>query len=882
MHLGVYSPPMSESSQSHNQEPEEVNRNCVVTKKELRTLERQLADGLKRVRNMLTQCSNCSSSTIAEPRQENTQEEQQERENGTLRSPQDFVREARVVPLPAWGPSSQPPGESNRSVSSDSGSDSDSDSEFESGTPHKDASLNNVDSSHLPIRSTNQESSQPPQTLCRCLSGGFEEQPVEPWKRSSLARRSMSGNMGMHLPNAFSSRRQSRAHALGILLGSMGHPSSSQDQQHTRRTSIVPENAGIPSLCVAHEDSSSGQDSFNNSPAVTRRGAWDRPMSSNVEKEAVACSRRDSKMSTLCSTETRQSVSVMLAFEVLDIWSCDEIFCPPDTRFSNVDEYAHSRNSHGKINLQAISPRVQLRPHGAARKGWDLVTLLLVLCDCIIVPLHLMELQITMMLSCLNWSSRLLWTIGIFVTASTGYLEYDGRIEMDRVKVMRRYMRSWFAFDATLCLVDWIDFGLSYTSDGLVHAGITSIMKSLRMARLLRLVRIQKVMATLIERIRSEKLILVASITKILFLILVIPHVFACIWYALGRSDQNGQNTWMQASGLAEKSVGELYMISFHFSLAQFSGLGFDEVHAQNMVERFFAIFVTFIAFAVASFVVSSLTSTMTRLQMVAGKQSMQFTMLRRYLEEKAVSADLKVRIMRTVQHRVKEQERHTAEGDVNLLEHLSEPLKIHLNFELRSKTFSWHPFMKRFCSSHPEVMGKVCHSCVSFTSVSSGDIVFSQGEQPDHGQMLFVEDGTFVYRRTKGTTKEVIVYREQWIAEAFLWTTWVHRGTLEGKAESRLLELDSEKFQRVLSQFLTAEIAPIQYAKHFVEYLNSHEGPDLDDLTIVPDHVRDERRLSLSSQGPMTLIQQWLHVPGAEGVRAISPHHSGQRDNDL
>jgi len=364
---------------------------------------------------------------------------------------------------------------------------------------------------------------------------------------------------------------------------------------------------------------------------------------------------------------------------------------------------------------------------------------------------------------------------------------------------------------------------------------------------------------------------------KIVFLVLGVAHVLACIWYALGRSGQH--DTWLRASEHDGESVGALYAISFHWSLAQFSGLGFDEVHAKNLGERTFAISVTFIAFALASFVVSTLTSTMTRLQIVASKQSMQFTMLRRYLEEKGVSSDLKMRIVRTAQHRVKEQERFTAEEDVNLLNHLSDPLKVQLHFELRSKTLSWHPFLRHFCHGHPEIMGKVCHHSVTFKSVSSGDIVFTQGEQPDSGRMLFVEDGAFVYRRDKGSERDVRVHREQWIAEAFLWTTWAHRGTLEAKAESRLLELDSEQFQKVVSQFPTTEVDPVEYARHFVQYLNQHDGPDLSDLTVVPDLIKEEeRRLSLNSQGPMTMLHQWLHspiLPVEEGDACISPSHS-------
>merc|ERR1712107_282568 len=59
-------------------------------------------------------------------------------------------------------------------------------------------------------------------------------------------------------------------------------------------------------------------------------------------------------------------------------------------------------------------------------------------------------------------------------------------------------------------------------------------------------------------------------------------------------------------------------------------------------------------------------------------------------------------------------------------------------------------------------------------------------------------------------------------MAEALLWTRWMHCGTLKADVESTLLVLDAEKFQRIVSPFPTDHCH--RYASAFVERLNVSE----------------------------------------------------------
>ena len=86
--------------------------------------------------------------------------------------------------------------------------------------------------------------------------------------------------------------------------------------------------------------------------------------------------------------------------------------------------------------------------------------------------------------------------------------------------------------------------------------------------------------------------------------------------------------------------------------------------------------------------------------------------------------------------------------ASVKLLDLVSEPLRAELHFELHAPELAEHPFLRRYCELHPEVMSKVCHGALSLKQMSSGDAIFNQGELPAEPQMLFVLAGAIANLR--------------------------------------------------------------------------------------------------------------------------------------
>merc|ERR1719316_741311 len=137
------------------------------------------------------------------------------------------------------------------------------------------------------------------------------------------------------------------------------------------------------------------------------------------------------------------------------------------------------------------------------------------------------------------------------------------------------------------------------------------------------------------------------------------------------------------------------------------------EIVPVNVGERFFAISVLLFAFVVSAMFISSITSSLTRLQMISGSKTAMFAALRQYLCDNSISRKLVGRINRNAHHAFEEYQRTTPEAEIELLQLVSEPLRVELHFELYGPTLNLNPFFQRYEEANPAAVRRVCHSAV-------------------------------------------------------------------------------------------------------------------------------------------------------------------------
>eukprot|EP00929_Paragymnodinium_shiwhaense_P079396 TRINITY_DN41327_c0_g1_i1.p1 TRINITY_DN41327_c0_g1~~TRINITY_DN41327_c0_g1_i1.p1 ORF type:complete len:917 (-),score=196.65 TRINITY_DN41327_c0_g1_i1:78-2828(-) len=571
-------------------------------------------------------------------------------------------------------------------------------------------------------------------------------------------------------------------------------------------------------------------------PAKVQRGSVD---STHTDKVAV-------KFATFEHHLSAQREDDGCHFEILPVWEPPKAPSVPgakrkataldlarisgDLAFANFSLSEVYDDEEGEIKTKEGGwLNSALRPISPLRGIWDFISLLLAVWDLLFIPLQLLDPPRPAALYIISLCTSVFWTLDMPLSFVTGYFTDDGSIEVRIHRTALKYVKTWFTLDLGLVVVDWMEHASKDDGEaGLLRMGKGSrAFRIIRMIRLLRLFRMREVLCRALERVQSEWFSVFSDIMRIIVIIVGYSHIIACIWWGIGNRRGTGDDTWVVMHGFLEHDFWYRYSTSLHWSLSQFAG-GMDEVTPHNTMERWFAIFVFLVAFLLASMFVSSLTSSMTKLHLITSGQARKFSMLRKYLAQNAVSTKLLLRVLRNAQHALQEKQRFLPESSVELMTQISEPLRIELHYELYSPVMTAHPFFCRYMEQCPQVMRKVCHRAMKIISVTTGDIIFEAGETPQEPKMYILLKGLMQYLSIGGRAHTV--NEKDWMAEATLWTQWMHLGRAKATVDCQLCTVESKKFQDIVSQFEHPDFNPRLYAKEFVTDLNDCAG-ELSDL---------------------------------------------------
>mmetsp|Transcript_14225 Transcript_14225/g.40735 ORF Transcript_14225/g.40735 Transcript_14225/m.40735 type:complete len:1022 (+) Transcript_14225:2-3067(+) len=490
----------------------------------------------------------------------------------------------------------------------------------------------------------------------------------------------------------------------------------------------------------------------------------------------------------------------------------------------------------GGVNLGEDSAlgHLMMSPSALPRLCWDFAAMLLIIYDCLIIPLMVFDDELSFALS-MVWMTRLFWTFNIPISAMTGFLNKDGTVEMRPAHVAWNYCKTWCVMDIIVVGIDWAEVVVQ--SGGVGWSRFGNVLRLLRIVRVVRIVRFIKapeMMDFFNEYIRSEQVLLIASLGKVILLTLSVAHVVACLWYGVGRISSSDDRRWIKQSQTEDLGLMQQYLLSFHWSLAQFAGE--LVIEPQNETERAFTVVVLFLAIIGSSMFVSSLTTSMTRLQFLSSKHTSQLATLRRFLLDRNISRPLATRVQQNAQFALQEQKKDIPEASVDLLNLISNPLLVELHFEIYSHVLLEHPFFACYNHINPGGVQKVCHQAVKLFTMYKGDLLFSDFEVPSSKRMYFIVNGGLHYSQPRRLATPAS--KGMWMCEAFLWTHWSHCGTARAAQTSRLLALDAEKFQTLVSTFPTPHAR--HYAELFVEAMNEFEIDELSDLETLLEELDD------------------------------------------
>eukprot|EP00928_Gymnodinium_smaydae_P017744 TRINITY_DN16786_c0_g1_i4.p1 TRINITY_DN16786_c0_g1~~TRINITY_DN16786_c0_g1_i4.p1 ORF type:complete len:1004 (-),score=157.35 TRINITY_DN16786_c0_g1_i4:245-3211(-) len=595
------------------------------------------------------------------------------------------------------------------------------------------------------------------------------------------------------------------------------------DNEHRRGSNPISEYWSDAEDFANPDDIQEENDSEADKPEKPRMGYLSPPGSPPPEKRGRLSDCHGTNSGHVEAAFMRNSAN---RFDVRHVW------CDHDKKRRSARSFALTGRSSKLILLDEDAEtrtgcaRLMIHPNSSSQVSWNVVSLVLIAYDVVMLPLELFEPPRRTWSTIMEILSICFWTVNIVLSFFVGYVGKHGAIEMQPAKVAKRYLLTWFGIDLLVSSVDWgelvADGTLLPTEVGRVFRGARSL-RILRTMRVFRMMKAKTIIDSIISNIRSEKVLLLANVLKIMCIMFVIVHLIGCAWYGIGYYISEHEHSWLIEAELIGASLELRYCRSMHWSLSAFTGTTL--YMPKNYLEQSCCVFFLFLSFMVAASVGAFITTHMTRLQLLTSQQSTQIAKLKRYLADHGISRTLALRVQRNAQHAMVLHERNMSEASVELLKIVSEPLRVELHYEVHSVTLMMHPFFDAYSTVNPMGLRKVCHAAVCPLSLSSGDVLFSYMEE-SRPRMLFIINGRLIYE--KPDVEPINVRDGQWLCEAPLWTHWFHVGTTRAFAESQLLSLDADKFAQICASFPSEHA--LNYAQEFVGWLN-HAGQSLTDI---------------------------------------------------
>jgi len=415
---------------------------------------------------------------------------------------------------------------------------------------------------------------------------------------------------------------------------------------------------------------------------------------------------------------------------------------------------------------------------------------------------------------------------------------------MNRLGIAAQYARGWLTLDFLIVGIDWGIIIVNATASSEDSSGtdaaragrMVRIARMLRLLRLMRLAKLRNLLFTIQSLVDSEWLTIVFAVVKNLGFILALNHFLACLFFLIGRLGED--DGWVTVADLEESETGVKYLVSLHWSLAQFSP-GASPVKPQTLGERILAVSILCTGFVVATCFVSSITSTLSAVWAMNRYNSTQVFLLKKFLHQNSISRQLVARVTRYVDYVVELRHKHVHSSKVHYLGFLSGPLHVELQSEVNQPHILTHPLFPPFKAASAAATRDVCSAALTQIQYAKHDTVFSRNTGEAAQNMYFLNTGTLVYR-VKRINRRMVLKLEtgHWCVENTLWMPWAHTGDMKALTDVDTTLLNSQKFVDTTTKYPDALALARAYCRRFASFVQKVASFDLTAVCDLPHEV--------------------------------------------
>lgn len=485
-----------------------------------------------------------------------------------------------------------------------------------------------------------------------------------------------------------------------------------------------------------------------------------------------------------------------------------------------------------------------MSPIGYPRLCWNGLSLVIICYDLFMIPMQAFGVGDEAGFVAVEWMATFFWLIDLFLCFRTGYF-VGSNIEMRPRLIAIRYVKTWLLVDLVIVTLELVSrIGSIIGSASFLRT--SRIFRTVRFVKLVRLAKMRELLMHFADQINSNFARLVGTMAVLGVVSIIIIHIVACIWFALGEANNDGWQSTDQYTG--NKNTLFWYVASARWVISQANGRT-DIKEDRNMLERMFTCLVgiTLGSFAHAIFI-SIITKSLLDLSELVSEKTHRHRLVNDYLEKFPVPPGLNSSVKRYLsdyQDADKDQE-----NEKMILSILPKNVQTQLLFEVRSPVIIAHPLFSNMNDEFQWFMRHLCRKVVKLAAAVKHEVVFDKGDACC--RMLFMDkcSGRYVLQTEKrssvrelnGKINEIevneqeIVLRDNlgvkvpprsWISEPALWVEWLNRGRLVSASHGHMFAIESMLLAEGLQSHPDTLALTVLYARSLVQEMNDEPGAD-------------------------------------------------------
>jgi ankyrin repeat protein len=251
-------------------------------------------------------------------------------------------------------------------------------------------------------------------------------------------------------------------------------------------------------------------------------------------------------------------------------------------------------------------------------------------------------------------------------------------------------------------------------------------------------------------RIDNKLVWLLMNVLKLFFILILIAHWFACIWFYIGITGESSGDNWFSTASFDRQNFFSCYVTSLYFIITTIVTVGYGDQHPVTETEKMYAMGVMMTAWMVLLVIAGVLTSTIVRYDEQEARFSEMMNRSMKYMIRNHIDSQLQS-FVRTF---LLQQIEHEATEEVH------NELMVHLESSSRMKSDVyvglWGKHLKRygwFARFPSHLLGNVCSGC-EMIRFSPDDVVVRPGNIGDG--MYFVIKGRLRETFTVPSSKSI------------------------------------------------------------------------------------------------------------------------------